>query len=132
MVVPRLPRRATFSTLTQILQSGQLGPYQAPPTGKPTMRTHARTHLPTTARLTLVLLLSATSLLARAADSDQTKLPAGAQIGNYVGEDVMIPMRDGVKLHAEVWRPKGVTTKLPILMTRSPYGFGVARVTSAF
>jgi len=85
-----------------------------------------------TARLILVLLLAASALPARADSADQSKLPAGAQIGNYVGADVMIPMRDGVKLHAEVWRPKGVTTRLPILMQRSPYGFGVARVTKAF
>jgi uncharacterized protein len=77
-----------------------------------------------------------------AAPSDSVKLPAGAKIGNYVGEDVMIPMRDGVKLHAEVWRPVGVagasaagmpaTGKLPILLQRSPYGFGVSRVTRSF
>lgn len=34
--------------------------------------------------------------------SDQVRLPAGAQIAGYVGEDVMIPMRDGVRLHAEI------------------------------
>jgi putative CocE/NonD family hydrolase len=64
--------------------------------------------------------------------SDQVKLPAGAQIGDYVGEDVMIPMRDGVRLHAEVWRPKGTRGPLPILMQRSPYGFGLARVGRSF
>ena len=64
--------------------------------------------------------------------SDDTQLPAGAKIGNYVGSDVMIPMRDGVKLHAEVWRPQGVTGKLPILLQRSPYGFGTKRVTRSF
>ncbi|MDP9012417.1 MAG: CocE/NonD family hydrolase [Pseudomonadota bacterium] len=41
-------------------------------------------------------------------------------------------MRDGVKLHAEVWRPKNATGKLPILMQRSPYGFGLTRVTRSF
>jgi uncharacterized protein len=64
--------------------------------------------------------------------SDDTQLPAGARIGNYVGADVMIPMRDGVKLHAEVWRPQGATGKLPILLQRSPYGFGTKRVTRSF
>ena len=48
-------------------------------------------------------------------------------------------MRDGVKLHAEVWRPEGVaagklaaTGNLPILLQRSPYGFGMERVTRSF
>ncbi len=67
-----------------------------------------------------------------AASSDAERLPIGAQIGNYVGEDVMIPMRDGIKLHAEVWRPVGRQGRLPILMQRSPYGFGFAAVTRSF
>jgi putative CocE/NonD family hydrolase len=64
--------------------------------------------------------------------SDQVRLPAGSQIADYVGEDVMIPMRDGVRLHAEVWRPRGQAGQLPILMQRSPYGFGLAAVRSSF
>ncbi|MGP1665236.1 MAG: CocE/NonD family hydrolase [Rhodanobacter sp.] len=59
-------------------------------------------------------------------------LPPAAQVGNYVGHDVMIPMRDGTQLHAEVWRPKNVTTPLPILMQRSPYGFGLAAAQRNF
>jgi putative CocE/NonD family hydrolase len=50
-------------------------------------------------------------------------IPPNAQIGDYVGTNIMIPMRDGVKLHAEIWRPKNVATTLPILLQRSPYGF---------
>ncbi|HEV2176550.1 MAG TPA: CocE/NonD family hydrolase [Terriglobia bacterium] len=38
--------------------------------------------------------------------------------------DVMIPMRDGVKLHTEIYTPKKVTTPLPFLITRTPYGLG--------
>ena len=51
-----------------------------------------------------VLALAASPALA--APPDQVKLPDGAQVGDYVGQDLMIPMRDGVKLHAQVWRPK--------------------------
>ncbi|QDX25679.1 CocE/NonD family hydrolase [Sphingomonas suaedae] len=58
------------------------------------------------------------------------QVPAGATIGDYVGEDVMIPMRDGMKLHVQVWRPKTIDTPLPILLSRSPYGFGKAQVTN--
>jgi putative CocE/NonD family hydrolase len=77
-------------------------------------------------RLVAAILVSAA--FASYAASPQEQLPPNAQIGDYVGSDVMIPMRDGVKLHAEVWRPKGDSSKLPILMQRSPYGFGVERV----
>jgi len=80
-----------------------------------------------------LVLFAATFLIAKAQPtSDQVSLPPDAQIGDYVGQDVMIPMRDGVKLHAEVWRPKNATGKLPILMQRSPYGFGMAKVGVSF
>jgi uncharacterized protein len=38
--------------------------------------------------------------------------------------DVMIPMRDGVKLHTEIYAPKNATEKLPLFITRTPYGLG--------
>lgn len=60
------------------------------------------------------------------------QVPPGAAIGDYVGEDMMIPMRDGVKLHVQVWRPKQATGPLPILLSRSPYGFGMPQVTRLF
>jgi uncharacterized protein len=39
---------------------------------------------------------------------------------DYVKRDVMIPMRDGVKLHTIILVPKGAT-HAPILLTRTPY-----------
>jgi len=36
--------------------------------------------------------------------------------------EVMIPMRDGVKLHTEIYSPRNATEALPILMARTPYG----------
>src|SRR5438132_1346132 len=42
----------------------------------------------------------------------------------YVRRDVMIPMRDGVKLHTVIIVPKGLIDKkgrAPILLTRTPY-----------
>jgi putative CocE/NonD family hydrolase len=36
--------------------------------------------------------------------------------------EVMIPVRDGVKLHTEFYVPKNVTAPLPILLERTPYG----------
>src|SRR4051794_39982384 len=39
---------------------------------------------------------------------------------NYVRRTVMIPMRDGVKLHTVILVPKGAR-HAPILLTRTPY-----------
>src|SRR6266542_4950946 len=39
---------------------------------------------------------------------------------DYVRRDVMIPMRDGVKLHTVILVPKGAKGA-PILLTRTPY-----------
>jgi putative CocE/NonD family hydrolase len=36
--------------------------------------------------------------------------------------EVMIPMRDGVKLHTNVFVPRGFASNLPIIMIRTPYG----------
>jgi len=43
---------------------------------------------------------------------------------DYVREEAMIPMRDGVRLHAVILRPEHVEAgeKLPFLMDRTPYG----------
>src|SRR6202022_3616509 len=40
--------------------------------------------------------------------------------------EVMIPMRDGVKLHTEIYSPKNAAEPLPILMNRTPYGISAA------
>jgi putative CocE/NonD family hydrolase len=41
--------------------------------------------------------------------------------------DVMIPTRDGVKLHTLIFAPKNSSGKLPFLIERSPYGFDNGR-----
>jgi putative CocE/NonD family hydrolase len=80
-----------------------------------------------------VVAVSAAPAAQVAAAPDLTdQVPAGATIGDYVGEDLMVPMRDGAKLHVQVWRPKNSGAPLPILMSRSPYGFGMAQVTNLF
>jgi predicted acyl esterase len=44
----------------------------------------------------------------------------------YTSEDVLIPMRDGLRLHAVVLRPAHAAPHadegLPILLDRTPYG----------
>lgn len=42
----------------------------------------------------------------------------------YRKQEVQIEMRDGIKLHTEIFYPKNVTEPLPILITRTPYGLG--------
>jgi hypothetical protein len=40
----------------------------------------------------------------------------------YSRQDVMIPMRDGIELHAVILRPTDTQQPLPFLMQRTPYG----------
>ncbi len=40
----------------------------------------------------------------------------------YTSRDVMIPMRDGVRLHAKIFTPTDQREPLPIIMRRTPYG----------
>jgi len=40
----------------------------------------------------------------------------------YTRTQAMIPMRDGIRLFAEIAAPRNATTPLPILMERTPYG----------
>ena len=52
-------------------------------------------------------------------------LGAGAQPTRqpeFVRQDLMIPMRDGVRLHTIAFRPRGVDGDLPFLFQRTPYG----------
>jgi putative CocE/NonD family hydrolase len=41
---------------------------------------------------------------------------------DYQRSDYMIPMRDGIKLHTVVLKPADITTPLPFLIQRTPYG----------
>src|SRR5438128_2702983 len=36
--------------------------------------------------------------------------------------DLMIPMRDGIKLHTKIFTPKDQREPLPFIMKRTPYG----------
>ncbi len=51
---------------------------------------------------------------------------------DYVRSEAMIPMRDGVKLHAVILQPADIKTPLPILMQRTPYGVNGTDRTSFF
>ena len=55
-----------------------------------------------------------------AAQRNSRKVEAVTSSFDYVKRDVMIPMRDGVKLHTVIVIPKGAKSA-PILLTRTPY-----------
>src|SRR6516164_8055664 len=39
-----------------------------------------------------------------------------------VERSVMVPMRDGVKLATDIYRPADLAGKLPVILMRTPYG----------
>jgi uncharacterized protein len=75
-------------------------------------------------------LLSGAVLLAQLAGAQQARPYSGSDIPpnftfpvagyDYVKREVMIPMRDGVKLYTVIIIPKGATSA-PMLLTRTPY-----------
>jgi putative CocE/NonD family hydrolase len=72
------------------------------------------------AEVSLLLAFSAIAVIL-AADTDIPKTfttPSANQ--DYIKREVMIPMRDGVKLHTVIVIPKGAANA-PILLTRTPY-----------
>jgi putative CocE/NonD family hydrolase len=64
-----------------------------------------------------VLAMSIAALLPVAAQQQRLDL---AKMFNK--REVMIPARDGVKLHTEIYTPKNAKEPLPILLERTPYG----------
>ena len=68
----------------------------------------------------LMILSSFVMLNAQQPQPPQTELAKYIQ-ENYTKREVMIPMRDGVKLFTSIYEPKAQTEKYPILMSRTPY-----------
>jgi putative CocE/NonD family hydrolase len=64
--------------------------------------------------IALVTALPPTSLVAQAGDFSVKE--------RYAKSEIMIPMRDGVKLFTIVYAPKDQSQRYPILMTRTGYG----------
>jgi putative CocE/NonD family hydrolase len=55
-------------------------------------------------------------------DQDARRYLAGIYLfENYDKQEYLIPMRDGVRLHTQVYTPKDTTKAYPILFTRTPY-----------
>jgi putative CocE/NonD family hydrolase len=51
---------------------------------------------------------------------------------NWDKTEVMIPMRDGIRLHTLIYAPKNGSGKLPLLIERSPYGFTDGKPEKSF
>ena len=67
----------------------------------------------------LILILSA-SVFAQATAAAPDALAEYIK-ANYTKREVLIPMRDGVKLFTSIYEPKDKTQKVPILLNRTPY-----------
>ena len=80
-------------------------------------------------QLRIVSVLSVFSWFATLVAVAQPTAIASAALPEYTRQDVMIPMRDGVSLHAAILRPVHAAGPLPFLLTRTPYG--VAGATAA-
>ena len=77
-----------------------------------------------TAVVIILLAIAGFAFVPRFGASPQRQLPDFSTLFNKT--EVMIPMRDGVKLHTEFYTPKNAPTPLPILMNRTPYGISSA------
>ncbi|MEK6398893.1 MAG: CocE/NonD family hydrolase, partial [Terriglobus sp.] len=40
-----------------------------------------------------------------------------------IDRKVMVPMRDGTRMQADIYRPKDTSKKVPIVFSRTPYNF---------
>jgi putative CocE/NonD family hydrolase len=78
-------------------------------------------HLNATIFVALILLVPSTATNAQTLPNERPEKFTPTNEGfDYVRREVMIPMRDGVKLHTVILVPKGAN-RAPILLTRTPY-----------
>src|SRR6516164_7423595 len=70
------------------------------------------------------LLLSAAFLFTASSAAAQTLRADLAKM--FDKREVMIPARDGVRLHTEIYTPKDSKQPLPFLLERTPYGISAA------
>ena len=75
-------------------------------------------------RAVLILAMAAAISAPRPGAAQETKRPDLAEL--FEKREVMIPVRDGVKLHTEIYTPKNAKASLPFLMDRTPYGVSAA------
>ena len=82
---------------------------------------------PSLKRNNLLLLLAVTAAAVGAFFTVRSPAqnPAGAA-AEFDVREVMVPMRDGIKLHATVYSPRMSPGPLPIILLRTPYGISGA------
>jgi uncharacterized protein len=68
----------------------------------------------------IIFLISAAAFFAAIPGVAQRQAPDYSQL--FDKTEVMILVRDGVKLHTEIYAPKKITEPLPMLFERTPYG----------
>jgi putative CocE/NonD family hydrolase len=71
-------------------------------------------------RFALILLGFCISLSATGAQESKPARPDLTKL--FAKQEVMIPMRDGAKMHTEIYTPIDAKVALPIFIERSPYG----------
>lgn len=69
----------------------------------------------------MLFVMSAVVLFAQGKLTPQQQELADYIKNNYTKREVMIPMRDGVKLFTSIYEPKDGSQKYPILLSRTPY-----------
>jgi uncharacterized protein len=82
-----------------------------------------------TFNLTIIVLLFFLSAFASLAQTPAQLTPQQRELAdyikkNYTKREVMIPMRDGVKLFVCIYEPKDKKVKYPIMFDRTPYSVG--------
>src|SRR4030042_2425534 len=68
-----------------------------------------------------LVMISAGALVWLAAAQQPDQKPSGP-VQEFDVREVLVPMRDGIKLHTMIYTPKQMTQPLPIIMNRTPYG----------
>ncbi len=84
--------------------------------------------IPRTSMLTAVLavasLFAGWAAAAELPSEIPSEIPASFDLQtpsfDYTKQTVMVPMRDGVKLHTVIWVPKNVLAPMPLVVTRTP------------
>lgn len=82
--------------------------------------------------------LGALASLAVAAHAQNTNGPIPGPAAKYtvaIERNVMVPMRDGVRLATDIYRPEGTSGRLPVILMRTPYNkatYGGATAPAAF
>jgi hypothetical protein len=71
--------------------------------------------------IVLLLLLSARVILAPSTSAQENVLGALEEIA-VIDQKVMVPMRDGIRLATDVYRPK-TDAPVPVIFSRTPYNF---------